>query len=832
MTTLPETYPEDALRKLVGMVAVGVLVQTLVATGCGGSASPDTHVVRKQTSAAAAAVLFSDNFTNTILPDKGLGTSWTLVSGLWYEERDTAISDLTGQDEAQENVASCLDCSVQATVTTYGVAEAGVFLRSSAAAPTTNYQFLLLSNGHVQIRRVVNGLATVLADVASGLASLGSPATLELTASGTSPVTLTGAVNSVTLLQVVDSSAAALTSAGYAGLWTNYAGVPFGAFTLTGASPPPPPVDAGAPSTAPDGRILFQDNFSLVNSPDQGLGPKWTLVSGLWFSKGEALSDLNGPNQAQENVAQCLNCTVVATVTSYGTTAGIFARSSSSHPTTYYAFLLLPNGHVQLQRVLNGVATVLADAVSVQPSLDLSASLTLIVTGAGPVSLTGIVNGIVLLNAVDNSGSAIVSPGYAGLRTNSAGVPFNDFNVAGPNAVSTPGSTLTQSVQPANGSTSTMSMAVDSEGNVIQYIQDADAMAPGAAQIPLVISKSSSSGVKLWQTEFPTPGTIGTGKHAIVALPSGDIVFAVNVFEFSGSQQGNLGWGPLTNAVLVDLSPNGAVKWHTALSGPLVGDLAVNSDGYTLALVVKDSTTTLTKVTPSGGLVGSRLEPAALGITAIAYDPAGNIIAGGNGLMKFDANGNLLWQTTPKLQPGPGTITLPGGLGQIVAVGTSAAGTAVGLGIYNGTGTWGSSPLVLSTPTDVAFVAESNGRPRWAKPINASQNGTDDVSYTLNLAVDPVGQLVGSGAGSDLCPTAAYIFKYDLAGDFLWEREFAPANCSPAGHVYAQAIAIAPSHEIVAQGFFDGPATVDLGLGPTPSVAYPNRENFLINLQP
>jgi lysophospholipase L1-like esterase len=391
----------------------------------------------------AAPTLFSDDFTNTTAPDKGLGPSWTLVSGLWYAKNDTAISDLHGQDEAQENVASCLDCSVQATVTTYGVAEAGVFLRSSASAPTTHYDFVLLANGHGEIRSVVNGVATSLGDVATGLATLSSPVTLELTASGISPVALTGAVNGVTLLQVVDSSNVALTAAGYAGLWTNYAGVPFGAFILTGAqAPPPPPPDAGVlldGGVALDGgvgvpfggTVLFSDNFTNTTVPDKGLGPSWTLVSGLWYAKNDtAITDQRGQDQAQENVASCLDCSVQATVISYGVAeAGVFLRSSASTPTTHYDFVLLSNGHVEIRRVVNGVATSLGDAPSGLPALNTPTTLSLTAHGGGPVMLTGAVNGVTLLQVTDSSTSALTGAGYAGLWTTSAGVPFGAFTL-------------------------------------------------------------------------------------------------------------------------------------------------------------------------------------------------------------------------------------------------------------------------------------------------------------------------------------------------------------------------------------------------------------------
>jgi hypothetical protein len=792
MSTLPETYPEDALRTLVGMVAVGVLVQTLVATGCGGSASPETHVVRKQTSAAAAAVLFSDNFTNTILPDKGLGASWTLESGLWYEKNNTAISDLNGQDQAQENVASCLDCTVQATVTTFGVAEAGVFLRSSAAAPTTNYQFLLLSNGHVQIRLVVNGVATVLGDVASGLASLHSPATLELTANGAGPVALTGAVNGVNLLQVTDSSAGALTSAGFAGLWTNYAGVPFGAFALTGVSQPPPPPVAG---------VLFSDNFSHTTVPDKGLGASWTLESGLWYEKNNtAISDLNGVNEAQENVVSCLNCSVQATVTSYGVSgAGVFLRSSAAAPATNYQFVLLSNRHVEIRHMVHGVATVLADAASGLATLTSPATLELTAQGTSPVTLTGAVNGVTLLEVTDSSASAITSSGYAGIWTTHAGVPFGAFML-------TSAGGATRWLQTTSAEVFT-SLAADKAGEVV-------GVTAGGA---VLLAKYDRAGNLLWSQPDPfnEPYEHADFVHVAIAPTTGLIVAA-----------GSIQYDAPPSALLMEYSADGSSHSQIAeggdeeaYTGAAIDDGAnilwsLNEAGLTSALTVTNGVTQEWRLrvdevpgpssfsgpslsypvawAPSGRAISAFVAYGASSLQGFNFGSPGTVTPG---VMAFDgATGNLLLvQPFTGLQAAVSPVPVQSY--GITDVETTAAGTMVALGYF--TGTLAAEPSVSLNDEAAIIVVNTNGGIRFGLPEPTLSNP--------QMALDPAGKV--AVVGGSAC-NGITILKYDLAGDLLWTRSVAPSGCQ--GQVTANAVTNAAG-DIVIAGTFTG--SVDFGTG-------------------
>src|SRR6185312_15387165 len=138
---------------------------------------------------------------------------------------------------------------------------------------SSRYQLDLIANGHVQLQRVVSGTTTVLVDVASGLSDLGEPATLTLSASGAAPVLMTGSVNGKVILSATDSSSSAISTSGYAGMYTLNAGVVFDIFVLSGSSAAPAPdagaiVDAGSVVDAGASRDAgsIQDAGSIVDA--------------------------------------------------------------------------------------------------------------------------------------------------------------------------------------------------------------------------------------------------------------------------------------------------------------------------------------------------------------------------------------------------------------------------------------------------------------------------------------------------------------------------------------------------------------------------------------
>jgi hypothetical protein len=422
----------------------------LYSVAIGGGPTPDLSVGLDMASPAdlsqSSGLLFSDAFNRQIPPDGGLGVDWSIGAGLWFTD-GRADSDLDGTNLAAENVVQCRDCTVTASVITFGT-EGGVYLRAPTPTSSDRYDLVLLPNAHVQIRRVLGGSVTVLGDVASGVADLGTAVTLSLQATGSSPVTLVGRVNGATRLTAVDSGAV-LAGAGSAGLWTTNAGVVFDNFELTSASMSVPdmgltrdlsaPADLAAPrdlSAPPDlagggtGGTLFTDAFSRSIPPDDGLGASWSIGAGLWFTDGRANSDQDGNDLTAENVIQCRDCTVQASVITFGSEGGVYVRAPSPTSPDRYDLVSLPNAHVQIRRVRSGTVTVLGDAPSGLASLDGSQVLALSAVGDSPVVLVGKVNGTTQVTASDFSPSAL-GAGYAGLWTPFAGVVFDDFSLTG-----------------------------------------------------------------------------------------------------------------------------------------------------------------------------------------------------------------------------------------------------------------------------------------------------------------------------------------------------------------------------------------------------------------
>jgi hypothetical protein len=177
--------------------------------------------------------LFADTFDRDIPPDEGLGASWSTAVGAWFTD-GRAQSDRDSGNLATERVAVCADCTVQASLLGFGVRETGLTLRSPSVSSTDRYDVILQGSGNLQIRRVRGGVITVLGQAPSGLTVLNDlPDTVSLSASGAGPVHLVASVDGVARITVNDASAAALTGAGYAGLWTSHAGVVFDDFSLT-----------------------------------------------------------------------------------------------------------------------------------------------------------------------------------------------------------------------------------------------------------------------------------------------------------------------------------------------------------------------------------------------------------------------------------------------------------------------------------------------------------------------------------------------------------------------------------------------------------------------
>ena len=190
--------------------------------------------------------MFSDNFNRTLAA--GLGPAWHIDSGAW-RDNDKANSDQRAPDQASVIGLSCADCKVEAKVVNFAATIAALDLRQTAAGD--RYDVALLANGRLQIRRHNGGTVTVLADVPSGIADLGNWSTIALSATGAGPVALSAFVNGAARVSATDTSSAAITAPGTAGMWTDLSGVLFDDFIVTGVESAGGGADAGVDAGTP-----------------------------------------------------------------------------------------------------------------------------------------------------------------------------------------------------------------------------------------------------------------------------------------------------------------------------------------------------------------------------------------------------------------------------------------------------------------------------------------------------------------------------------------------------------------------------------------------------
>jgi len=186
--------------------------------------------------------VYTDDFSRSSNP--GLGPDWLPVTGSWFDNGQRAVSDFSGPNQTTAVSATCANCRVEAWVTSYG-ADAGLYLRALTPTGGDRYDLLLRSDGTLQLRRVRQGSIAILGQAPSGLCSLDDPSVLSLAALWSNPVWLYASVNGDIRLWATDTSRQALSGPGYAGLWTDEAGVVFDTFRLRPELPAGPPGHSG-----------------------------------------------------------------------------------------------------------------------------------------------------------------------------------------------------------------------------------------------------------------------------------------------------------------------------------------------------------------------------------------------------------------------------------------------------------------------------------------------------------------------------------------------------------------------------------------------------------
>jgi hypothetical protein len=196
----------------------------------------------------------------------------------------------------------------------------------------------------------------------------------------------------------------------------------------------------------------------------------------------------------------------------------------------------------------------------------------------------------------------------------------------------------------------------------------------------------------------------------------------------------------------------------------------------------------------------------------MAFDPVGNVIIGGyvrnatiwegqpigvDGartplVLKYDSQGRFLW-----------LVQLLGLDGSVSSIRASALGTVVAAGCFDGETTFGSDFLSHPPSGDgqgrMLLTIEPDGQPRWARQLDEGQLGPI-------LAVEPTGK----AAVAFRLPNcnSIKVEYWNLAGEPLWDRTFAPVDCQRS--VTIRGIAVS-NHDVVLSGLMNG--TVDFGTG-------------------
>jgi hypothetical protein len=357
----------------------------------------------------------------------------------------------------------------------------------------------------------------------------------------------------------------------------------------------------------------------------------------------------------------------------------------------------------------------------------------------------------------------------------------------------------TRSVRPIGGAgdESALALAASADGSVT--VLTAIGWQPWAPAIPsaLGLVRLDPSGAVTWSKELPNPAHAPLRDFAMAVSPAGNVFLALRID--CGTSAGcafDAGGGPLAGSVLLKLEPPGTLAWARTLDGALTSGVAVDAQGSAAVAFDDGSRVQLRKYRWDGATEWTVASPAPHVFeslhTALAFAPDGGVAVGaGLGLWKLDAAGNVLWSSPLAAEQGGGAV--------VRSLGTTTAGTVVTT--FQFYGTVGYAGLVAHAHVGsgiLLVVAEHDGSPRLARTF-AGDAGV------IAAAVDPAGRVAVMTRGG---PCDDIVWRWNLAGDLLWDRPLAKSGCE-----LAPALAVDPaSHEVVVAGSFWTPA--DFGAGP------------------
>jgi hypothetical protein len=349
----------------------------------------------------------------------------------------------------------------------------------------------------------------------------------------------------------------------------------------------------------------------------------------------------------------------------------------------------------------------------------------------------------------------------------------------------------------------------DRDGNVIALLLVRD----DRGSLSQVLAKVDSWGRLLWQH----PARREASGRSVAVTPDG----AIYVASYDG--------------VVSKYGPDGSF-WYSinVAAGYNIAAIAADARGGFALIIyqpvfgeISQRATFIDRRNPEGEIMWGHILVSSGEIRAynLVFDPAGDILVGGEiiNYAQFEERGQPpvrgTWGCgtascgTPylaKVSGADGWVTwvqttdgTSDSTAQIVDIGTTAVGTAVGLGtVYKGTVTYaGSSLTTTSQPGFASFlmVAEHDGAARFLR----------ETSRTLAraLAVDPAGDAyaVTGYANPYVCDTI--VQRWHLTGDLLWRRAF---HCSPTFSL--DWAAFSPQGWPVFGGQFSD--TMDFGTGP------------------
>jgi hypothetical protein len=179
--------------------------------------------------------------------------------------------------------------------------------------------------------------------------------------------------------------------------------------------------------------VLFSDDFNRTVT--SGLGPKWTIVAGAWRDDNRANSDLDTLDRAAAAGVSCSDCRIDAKMRNFGGGEAMLELRSSG--ANRYALALTAAGRLEIRRYNGATKTVLGSVASGISDLTVMHAFTFAVQGAGPVTLTGFVDGASKLTATE-AGAALTAAGAAGIAASVSGIHFDDFTLTGSGAAPPP----------------------------------------------------------------------------------------------------------------------------------------------------------------------------------------------------------------------------------------------------------------------------------------------------------------------------------------------------------------------------------------------------------